>query len=137
MPTFITHKIPRQNQQILKALKGFLVSGAVPGKFISAPRITALGKKMLTSNTYSCHENAALSNPDCGTRWDVQAENSTVSGKGWQKVGMRPGPFCAAKGKTLHIWQGAVSPWSKSDWTYNGRGQWKQPPSAAPPVLAA
>lgn len=62
MPTSITHTIPRQNQQILKALKGVLVSGAVPDKFISAPRVTVLGKKMLTSNTYSYHENAALSN---------------------------------------------------------------------------
>lgn len=62
MPTSITHKIPRQNQQILRALKGVLVAGTVPDKFISAPRLTVLGKKMLTSNTYTCRENAALSN---------------------------------------------------------------------------
>lgn len=51
IPIFLTHKIPRQNQHILNALMGFLVSGAVLDKFISAPRITALGNKMLTSNT--------------------------------------------------------------------------------------
>lgn len=76
MPTSIAHKISRQNQQILKALKGFLVAGAVPDKFISAPTITVLGKKMQTGNTYSRHENAALSNPD-GERyrlWERVAE---------------------------------------------------------------
>lgn len=40
MPIFITHKIPRQNQQTLKALKGVLFSGAAPDRFISAPRIS-------------------------------------------------------------------------------------------------
>lgn len=45
MPIFLTYKIPRQNQQILNALMGFLVSGAVLDKFISGPRITALRKK--------------------------------------------------------------------------------------------
>lgn len=92
MPTFIAHKIPRQNQQILKALKGFLVSGAVPDKFISAPKITELGKKLVTRNTYSCYENASLSNLGCGTRREVQMAKGTVSGRGWQKVGERPRP---------------------------------------------
>lgn len=122
-PTFITHKIPRQNQQILKALKGFLVSGAVPGKFISAPRITEMGKKMLTSNVYSCQEKAARSNLGCGTRWDVQVGKGTVSGRGRQKVGDPLRPHCAAKGKTLHIWQSAISPWSKSDQTQTSHVQ--------------
>lgn len=40
MPIFITHKIPRQNQQTLKALKGVLFSEAAPDRFISAPRIS-------------------------------------------------------------------------------------------------
>lgn len=83
IPSFTTHKIPRQIQEILKGLQSFLVSGATPDKFISAARITALGKKALISNTYLYHKNAALSPLGCGTRWDVQAWKGTVSGRGW------------------------------------------------------
>lgn len=80
---------------------------------------------MLTSNTYSCHKNAALSNPG-GERYHL-----------WQKVGVRPRRRCPAKGKTPHIWQSAISPRSKNDWTQNGCDQWKQLLSAVPPMLAA
>lgn len=60
----------------------------------------------------------------------------TFSGTGWQKAGERPRPLHVAKGKMLHIWQSAVSPWSKSDRTQNSCDQWKQLISAAPPMLA-
>lgn len=120
MTISVTHKIPRQNQQVLKVLKGYLVSGAAPDRsFLHLE--SALGKKMLTSNTYAM-------TLQCSLTWAV--EQAECAGgeryRLWEGVAReRPRPLHVATGKMLRIWQSAVNPWSKSDRTQNGCGQWK------------
>lgn len=108
MPTFLTHKISRQNQQILYALMGFLVSGAVPDKFISAPRITALGKKLLTSNNHTTktqHSPTYAEKPG-GMCWWKKVSSLGEGGRRW---GRDPDPTM--------LLRSAINLWLNSDQT--------------------